>query len=61
MMYFNFILGFNFISLGFWVWQCMTMSLKRGKIKFKPRITLNHNSYLKENMKFTFELRDKRF
>ena len=52
--------GLNFISLCFWVWQCM-MSLKRRKIKFKPRITLNCNSYLKENMKFTFELRDKRF
>ena len=40
---FNFILGLNFIFFCFWVWLCMIMSLKQKKIKFKPRIKLNHN------------------
>ena len=31
----------------FWVWQCITMNLKQKKIKFKPRINLNHNIYKK--------------
>ena len=34
---------FIFISLCFWVWQCMIVSLKQKKRKFKPRIKLNHN------------------
>ena len=46
MLSFNFILGLNFISLCFWVWQCMVMSLKQREIKFKPRIKLNHNIYI---------------
>ena len=40
---FNFILGLNFIFFCFWVWLCMIMSLKQKKVKFKPRIKLNHN------------------
>ena len=42
-LWFNFILGLNFIFFCLWVWQCMIMSLKQKKIKFKPRIKLNHN------------------
>ena len=42
-LWFNFILGLNFIFFCFWVWLCMIMSLKQKKIKFKPRIKLNHN------------------
>ena len=42
-LWFNFILGLNFIFFCFWVWLCMIMSLKEKKRKFKPRIKLNHN------------------
>ena len=42
-LWFNFILGLNFIFFCFCVWLCMIMSLKQKKIKFKPRIKLNHN------------------
>ena len=42
----NFILGLNFIFLCFWVLKCMIMSLKQRSLKFKPRITLNHNIQL---------------
>ena len=41
-LWFNFILRLNFIFFCFWVWLCMIMSLKQKKIKFKPRIKLNH-------------------
>ena len=41
-LWFNFILGLNFLFFCFWVWLCMIMSLKQKKIKFKPRIKLNH-------------------
>ena len=43
-LWFNFILGLNFIFFCFWVWQYMIMSLKQKKIK--PRIKLNHNIYI---------------
>ena len=46
MLWFNFILGLNFIFLCFWVWYCMIMSLKQKKIKFKPRIKLNQQHIL---------------
>ena len=42
---FNFILVLNFISLCFWAWLCVIMSLKQKEIKFTPRIKLNHNMY----------------
>ena len=35
---------FKFLPL-FWDMVCMIMSLKQRKIKFKPRIKLNHNIY----------------
>ena len=39
MLWFNFILGLNFISLCFGVWKCMIMSLKQREIKFKPGLS----------------------
>ena len=30
-MFCDFVLGLNFISLCFWIWYCMVMSLKQGK------------------------------
>ena len=47
MLWFNFILGLIFISLCFWAWQYMIMSLKQREIKIKPRIKLNHDIYMK--------------
>ena len=41
--WFNFVLGLNFIFFCFGVWYCTVMILKQKKIKFKPRIKLNHN------------------
>ena len=46
MLWFNFILGLNFIFLCFGVWLCILMSLKSKKIKFKPRVELNPNIYV---------------
>ena len=54
MLWFNFILALNFIFLCFWVCYCMIMILKQKKIKFKPRIKLNHNTYI--NAKFAINL-----
>ena len=46
MLWVSFILGLNFISLCFGVWQWLIMSLKQNEIKFKPGIKLlNHNIY----------------
>ena len=46
MLWFNFILGLNLIFLLFLVMvKCIFMSLKQRKIKFKPKIKLNHNRY----------------
>ena len=44
-LWFNFILGLNFIFFCFWVWKCMIMIYKQKKIKIKPRIKLNHNTH----------------
>ena len=41
--WFNFVLGLNFIFFCFGVWYCTVTILKQKKIKFKPRIKLNHN------------------
>ena len=46
MLWFNFILGLNIISLCFGSWLCIVMSLKSKKIIFKPRIELNPNIYV---------------
>ena len=46
MLWFNFILGLNIISLCFGSWLCIVMSLKSKKIKFKPTIELNPNIYV---------------
>ena len=45
MLWFNFILGLNFIFFCFWVWKCMIMIYKQKKIKTKPRIKLKHNTH----------------
>ena len=43
MLWFNFILGLNFISLCFKLIIIHYHTPKQRKIKFKPRIKLNHN------------------
>ena len=48
MLWFNFILSFNFIFLCFGVWKCIIIDFKQSKIKFKPRInnwTTTHIMY----------------
>ena len=47
LLWFNFILGLNFLlCLGMVMYDNdMIMSLKQKKRKFKPRIKLNHNIY----------------
>ena len=43
MLWFNFILGLNFIFFCFWVWQYMMMRLKQRKIKFtKDKLKPQH-------------------
>ena len=60
MLWFNFILGLDFIFLCFDVWQYTMMSLEQRKIKLKPRIKLNHNMdtrlRLPRTKTFSFEL-----
>ena len=46
MLWFNFILGLNFISLCFGVWKCMVMCLKQREITIKPTKKWNHNMYM---------------
>ena len=46
MLWFNFILGLNVISLCFGYGNNMIMSLRQREIKLKPRIKLNHNIYI---------------
>ena len=43
MLWFNFILGLNFISLCFKLIIIHYHTQKQREIKFKPRIKLNHN------------------
>ena len=45
MLWFNFILGLNFIFLCFKLIIIHYHTPKQRKIKFKPRIKLNHNRY----------------
>ena len=45
MLWFNFILGLNFISLCFKLIIIDNHTPKQRKIKFKPRVKLNHNIY----------------
>ena len=45
MLWFNFILGLNFIFFCFKLITIHYHTQKRKKIKFKPRIKLNHNIY----------------
>ena len=47
MLWFNFILGLNFIFLCFKLIIIIHYhTTKQGKIKFKPRMKLNHNMYI---------------
>ena len=45
MLWFNFILGLNFIFLCFKLIIIYYHTQKQRKIKFKPRTKLNHNIY----------------
>ena len=45
MLWFNFILGLNFIFLCFKLITMHYLTQKQRKIKFKPRVKLNHNIY----------------
>ena len=45
MLWFNLILGLNFISLCFKLIIIHYHTQKQREIKFKPRIKLNHNIY----------------
>ena len=53
LLWFNFVLGLNLIFLCFWVWYYYDYitSLKQRKIKFQPRIKLNHNIYTTQKSK----------
>ena len=46
MLWFNFILGLNFISLCFKLITIHCHTQKQREIKFKPRIKLNDNIYI---------------
>ena len=46
MLWFNFILGLNFISLCFKLIIIHYHTAKQREIKFKLRIKLNHNIYM---------------
>ena len=46
MLWFNFILGLNFIFFCFKLIIIHYHTQKQKKIKFKPRIKLNHNIYI---------------
>ena len=59
-LWLNFILGLNCISFCFCVWYYkmydndMIMGLKQEKIKFKPRIQLNHNMYMVTTVSYMY-------
>ena len=46
MLWFNLILGSNFIFLCFKLIIIHNHTQKQRKIKFEPRIKLNHNKYI---------------
>ena len=54
MLWFNFILGLNFIFLSFLVWLCMIMNFKQRETKFKLRIKLNCNRYIVKERCFSY-------
>ena len=51
MLWFNFILGLHFISLCFKLIIIHLYTPKQREIKFKPKITLNHNIYIEDLFK----------
>ena len=48
--WFNFFLGLNYIFLCFKLVIIHYLNQKQKKIKFKPRIKLNHNTYAHTNL-----------
>ena len=48
MLWFNFILGLNFIFLCFKLIIIHYRTQKQRKMKFKPRTKLNHNIYIEK-------------
>ena len=52
MLWFNFILGSNFLCLCFKLIIIYYHTPKLKKIKFKPGTKLNHNIYISHNEKF---------
>ena len=52
MLWFNFILGSNDIFLCFKLIIIHYNTQKQKKIKFEPRIKLNHNIYMNKEHKF---------
>ena len=54
LLWFNFILGLNFISLCFKLSIIHYHTPKQGEIKFKPRIKLNHNIFTVKYSAFFF-------
>ena len=54
MLWFNFILGLNFISLGSKLIIIDYHTPKQRKTKFKPRIKLNHNIYNYIHLIYTY-------
>ena len=58
MLWFNFILGSNFIFLCFKLIIIYYHTQKQRKIKFKPRTKLNHNIYMQYSGGFAIVLED---
>ena len=56
MLWFNFILGLNFIFLCFRLIIIHYHNLKQREMKFKPRIKLNLNIYLSGILKYDSEI-----
>ena len=62
MLLFNFILGINFVFICFGVWydNDLITSLNQKKMKFKPRIKLNHKIYEKPKKRYPFRAEPRR-
>ena len=54
MLWFNFILGLNFIFFCLKLILIHYQTQKQKKIKFKPRIKLNHNIYMRNKFSNKF-------
>ena len=56
MLWFNFILGLNFIFLCFKLIIIYYHTQKQRKIKFKPKTKLNHNMYILKQLFFSISV-----